>query len=90
MDRINHRYSHYNSYSFSLDSYSLSCDYKRPDIVENRLSAALDSFIEVYRDACGYIEKYGYSIIDYEYTEDFICELFECNEYKFLANGDQY
>jgi len=44
-------------------------------------------FESIYQDICKELEKYGYSIIEDENSEETIKDIFESNGYTFLDNG---
>ncbi len=72
--------------------YHSNC--KEIDIVDSSKDDSPDApkevyqeFEELYQEICKKLEKHGYSCIEYEDSEEFIADQFDCNEYKFLESG---
>lgn len=45
--------------------------------------------VEIYLYLCCELENIGYNEIEYQYSDEYISELLEVNEYEFLENGKQ-
>ena len=69
------RYTHSNSKEISFASSDVC------ERIENE-------FEKIYQEICNKLEKYGYSCIEYEDSEEAIIEAFEANDCYFTVNGD--
>lgn len=47
-------------------------------------------FNSLFIDICKDAKKYGYSLIEFEDSEENIKDIFESNDYKFLENGEVF
>jgi len=47
-------------------------------------------FEELYKDICKAMKKFGYDLIEEEDKEENIIDIIDCNDYKFLSNGEIY
>jgi hypothetical protein len=45
--------------------------------------------VEIYLNLCKELEKIGYDEIDSQYSDEYISEILEINEYEFLENGQK-
>lgn len=45
--------------------------------------------VEIYLNLCSKLEKIGYDEIEYQYSDEYISELLEVNDYEFLENGQR-
>lgn len=43
--------------------------------------------VEIYLKLCSELENIGYNEIEYQYSNEYISEILEINEYEFLENG---
>ena len=81
--KIEHNGHYYNSHSTNIYIYKINED---GDEVEGD-KIIYESFKQIYRNICDYIEKVGYEQIDYNNSEENIKENIEANNYMFRENG---
>ena len=74
-------YSHKNDLEYIFDD-----NINAPNIEEvvGKVEAKL---VEIYLNLCGELENIGYNEIEYQYSDEYISELLEVNEYEFTENG---
>lgn len=57
--------------------------------IEKVVGKVKEKLVEIYLNLCGELEKIGYDEIDSQYSDEYISELLEVNEYEFLENGQR-
>ena len=55
--------------------------------IEEVVGKVEEKLVEIYLDLCKELENIGYNEIEYQYSDEYISELLEVNEYEFLENG---
>lgn len=81
---LTHRGNYYHKYSIIIDYCS---DYGYPEVAQDATAdKVLERFKDWYMERCNEYEKQGYEYF-YEIDEDYLSEVCEANEYRFLANG---
>ena len=78
---INHRGNYYHRNSKEIHMEPIDDNYDNSDNDE-------DPFSNIDDTICDKLEKFGYSIIEYESTVRYIKETIEINEFEFNDNGD--
>jgi hypothetical protein len=55
--------------------------------IEEVVGKVKEKLTEIYLDLCKELENIGYNEIEYQYSDEYISEILEINEYEFLENG---
>lgn len=74
-------YYHYNSKTIALESTKTGKDAS---------SKVYEQFNDIYVELCKKLTQYGYTLIEYENSNDSVDEMITCNEYMFLVDGTRH
>lgn len=74
-------YAHKNDLEYIFDD-----NINAPNI-EEVVGKVEEKLMEIYLDLCKELEEIGYNEIEYQYSDEYISELLEVNEYEFTEYG---